>query len=70
MISKNCLDTLMEQLFYVSFTKLSPLLWFAVFPTRSALYLNYLELLILKSALLSAASSTFLNCHKLPDVSE
>ena len=40
----------------------------AVFPTRAALYLNDLELSILKSVLL-AGTSSLLNCHKLPDLS-
>ena len=40
-----------------------------VFPTRVALYLNDLEPSIVKSALLSGTSS-FLNCYKLPDISE
>ena len=39
------------------------------FPTRAALYLNHLELSILKSALL-AGTSSLINCHKLPDASE
>ena len=42
---------------------------FAVFPKRAALYLNDGELLIVKSAL-SAGTSSLLNSHKLPDVSE
>ena len=55
---------------FVFFTELFVLLTaFAVFPTRAALYLNNLELSILKSALL-AGTSSLLNCHKLPDVSE
>ena len=42
---------------------------FAVFPTRAVLYLNDWELSIVKSALL-AGTSSLLNCHKIPDVSE
>ena len=52
----------------VSFTKLLLLAAFTVFPTR-ALYLNDLELSVLKSALLTGILS-LLNCNKLPGVSE
>ena len=54
---------------FVFFTKLFPLLTSAVFPSRAALYLNDWELLIVKSSLI-AGTSSLLNCHKLPDVSE
>ena len=43
---------------------------FAVFPTKAAIYLNDLELLILKSVLLLAGTSFLLNFYKLLDVSE
>ena len=53
-----------------SFTELFLLLTApAVFPKRAAFYLNDWELLIVKAAL-SAGTSSLLNCHKLPDVSE
>ena len=42
---------------------------FAVFPTRAALYSKDSKLSIVKSTLL-AGTSSFLNCDKLPDVSE
>ena len=68
MISKSYSNTLMLQLFFCFFTELFVLLTAsAVFPTRAALYLNNLELSILKSALL-AETSSLLNCHKLPDL--
>ena len=55
---------------FVFFTELFVLLTaFTVYPARSALYLNDLELSILKLALLAGTSSLF-NCHKFPDVSE
>ena len=53
----------------VFFKKLFPSAASAVFPTRVALYLNDSELSVLKSALL-AGTSSLLNCHKLPDISE
>ena len=54
----------------MSFTELFTLLTaFAAFPKRAALYLNDRELSIVKSTLLSGTSS-LLNYHKLPDVSE
>ena len=40
-----------------------------VFPARAALYLNDWELSVAKSAL-SFGTSSLLNCHRLPDVSE
>ena len=51
---------------FVLFTELFLLLLTASagFYTRAALYLNYLELSMLKSALL-AGTSSLLNCHKL-----
>ena len=56
---------------FVFFTKLFvlSLSTSAVLPTRAALYLNYWELLIVKSAL-STETSSLLNYHKLPNVSE
>ena len=55
---------------FVFFTELFVLLTLsAVYPARAALYLNDLELSILKLALLAGPSS-LLNCHKLPHVSE
>ena len=70
MISKSCLDTLMEQQFFVFFTEVFVLLTAsAIFYTRAALYLNDWELTTLKSALL-AGTSSLLNCQKLPDVLE
>ena len=66
----NLLRYFNEITIFVFFTELFLLLTaFAVFYTRFALYLNDLELSILKSALLAGASS-FLNCHELPDVSD
>ena len=69
-ISKGCLNTLMEQLFLCFFTELfvsatTPV----VFPTRAALYLKGSELIIVKSPL-SNGTSSLLTYHKLPDVSE
>ena len=52
---------------FASFTELFPSLWFTVFPTRAAFYLNEWELLIVKSALLAEISS-HLNCHKRPEL--
>ena len=50
-ISKSCLDILVEQLFLCFFTELFVLLTaFAVFPTRGALYLNESESVPVKSA--------------------
>ena len=58
MISKNCLDTLMEHQFLCFFTELFVLLTAsAIFHTRAALYLNDSELSTLKSALLAGTSS-------------
>ena len=55
---------------FASFTELLvSLTASAVFPTRAALSLNYLEPSIVKSALLTRTSS-LLNCHKLLEVSE
>ena len=55
---------------FVSFTELFVLATaFAVSRKRAALYLNDRELSIVKSAL-PAGTSSLLNCHKLPDVSE
>ena len=68
-ISKCYLNTLIEQQFLCLFTKLFPSAASAVFPTRATLYLNVLELLAVKSALL-AATSSLLNCHKPHYVSE
>ena len=60
----------MKQLLLCFFTELFLLLTtFAVFCTRASLYLNDLELSILRSALL-AGTSSLLNFHKLPDVSD
>ena len=54
----------------MSFTELFVLLTaFAISPTRATLYLNYWELSLAKSALLFRTSS-LLNYHKPPDVSE
>ena len=69
MISKCYLNTLIEQQFLCLFTKLFPSAASAVFPTRATLYLNVLELLAVKSALL-AATSSLLNCYKPLYVSE
>ena len=53
-ISKICLDILVEQLFLCFFTELFVLLTASVvFPTRTALYLNESELVLVKSALLA-----------------
>ena len=55
---------------FVFFTDIFVLLTaFAVFYTRGALYLNELELAIIKSALL-AETLSLLNFHKLLDISE
>ena len=57
-----------ETTIFVIFTELFGLLTAStVLPTRAALYLNGLELSILKSALLAVISS-LLTWHKLPDV--
>ena len=57
-----------ETIVFAFFTELFVLLTVsAAFPAGAALYLNDLELSILKSALLTGTSS-LLNCHKLPDV--
>ena len=71
MISKSYSNFLMEEYLCVFFTSLFLLLLLAsaVFPTKAALYLNDLELPILKSELLAGASS-LLNWYKLSDVSE
>ena len=58
MISRSCLDTLMEQVFLSFFTELLVLLTAAVvFPTRAALYLNDWESSVVKSALLGGTPS-------------
>ena len=60
----------MEQLFLGFFTELFVLLTAsAVFPTRVALYLHNWESSAVSSPLLFGTSS-LLNGHKLPDVSE
>ena len=60
MIFKSCLDTFMEKQFLFLFVKLFVLSTaFAVFPTRVSLYLNDLF-----------GTYSFVNYHKLPDVSE
>ena len=70
MISKSYSNILMEQLFLCFSTELFVLITAsAVSPTRPALYLTDLELLILKLSLL-AGTSSLLNCYKLPDVFE
>ena len=70
MISKSYSNILMEQLFLWFFTELFVLLTVsAVSPTRAALYLTDLELLIVKLSLL-AGTSSLLNCYKPPDVFE
>ena len=53
----------------VFFTRLLLLAVSAVVPTITVFYLNDLELLVVKSALL-AGTSSLLNCRKLPNVSE
>ena len=69
-ISKSCLDILIEQQFLCFFTELFVLLRaFAVFLSRTALYLNDWELSSVKAAL-SAETSSVLKCHKLTDVSD
>ena len=62
MISRSCLDTLMERQF-LFFTRGFPLLTVpVVFPARATLNLNNWELLIVKLAL-SAGTSYLLNCY-------
>ena len=59
-----------ETTFFVFFTELFLLLTtFAVFCRRASLYLNDLDVSILRSALL-AGTSSLLNFHKLPGVSD
>ena len=53
-ISKSCLNTLMEQLFLCFVTELLPLAVSAVFPTRAGLYLNDSELKVPSSTAKSA----------------